>query len=119
MGTLMRKIQRQLAWVTSRPPRMGPSAGASSVGIMMYVLALARSAGGKARNSMVTPTGVSMPPPTPCSTLKAMSCSIDCASAHASDPATNAPKANMNTRLVPNRSPSQPDTGIHTARLSV
>jgi hypothetical protein len=48
-----------------------------------------------------------------------MSCSIDCASAHASDPATNAPKANMNTRLVPNRSPSQPDTGIHTARLSV
>ena len=43
------------------------------LGIMMIVDALARSAGGKARNSIARPTGVSIPPPTPCTTRKAIS----------------------------------------------
>ena len=68
---------------------------------------------------MLTPTGVSMPPPTPWNTRNAMSWLMVCAIEHSSDPATNAANANMNTRLVPNLSPSQPDTGIHTAKLSV
>ena len=57
-------------WVTIRPPSTGPSAGANMVGIIMSVDARARSAGGKARNSIAMPTGVSIPPPTPCSTRK-------------------------------------------------
>ena len=73
IGTLTRKIHRQLACVTSSPPRIGPSAGASIVGIMMNVLARARSAGGNARNSIATPTGVSIPPPTPWMTRNAIS----------------------------------------------
>ena len=81
--------------------------------------AFARSAGGKARNSMAMPTGVSMPPPTPCSTRKKMSCSMVVEKPHAADPAVNAASANRNVRLVPNRSPSHPLVGIHTARLRV
>ncbi len=38
---------------------------------------------------------------------------------HSSDPSVNAMKANMNVFFVPMRSPSHPDAGIHTARLSV
>ena len=30
----------------------------------------------------------------------------------------NTTRANRNVRFVPNRSPIQPDAGIHTARLS-
>ena len=46
----------------------GPSAGARTVGMMRIVEALARRSGGKARNSIAVPTGVSIPPPTPCRT---------------------------------------------------
>ena len=62
---------------------------------------------------------MSIPPPMPCTTRNAISCAIDCAVAHSSDPPMNAMNANMNVRFVPIRSPSQPDVGIHTARLSV
>jgi hypothetical protein len=42
----MKKIHRQLACETSRPPRSGPAAGAMIVGIDKIADALARSAGG-------------------------------------------------------------------------
>ncbi len=56
-----------------RPPSTGPRAGATSVGIITIVEARARSIGGKARNSMAIPIGVSIPPPTPWRTRKATS----------------------------------------------
>jgi hypothetical protein len=86
---------------------------------MMIVLALALSEGGNARNSIATPTGVSMPPPTPWMTRKVISCPIVCAVAHRAEPSVKATNANMNVFFVPMRSPSHPDAGIHTARLSV
>ena len=49
IGTLTRKIQCQLAWVTSRPPSTGPSAGAHSAGTITIIAARARSDGGNAR----------------------------------------------------------------------
>ena len=119
IGKLTRKIHRQLMLVTIKPPSTGPSAGAASVGIMISIAARARSAGGKARKSIARPTGVSIPPPMPWITRKAISWPIVCAAPHSSEPHVNAIRANKNTRLVPNRSPSQPDVGIHTARLSV
>ena len=103
----------------SRPPRTGPSAGATSVGIITIVDARARSIGGKARNSMATPIGVSMPPPTPWTMRNATSWPIVWANPHSTEPPTNRPSAVRNTRLVPKRSPIQPLAGIHTASDSV
>ena len=65
-GTLIKNIQRQPGPSTSQPPRMGPRVGATRVGMARMAEALARSWGGKARNSIAVPTGVIMPPPTPC-----------------------------------------------------
>ena len=48
-----------------------------------------------------------------------MSWPIVCDMPHSSEPPVNAANANRKVRFVPNRSPSQPDVGIHTARLSV
>jgi hypothetical protein len=79
--------------------------------------AFARSAGGKARKSMAVPTGVSMPPPTPCSTRNAISDSTLQARPQRIEASVNTERANMNVRLVPNRSPAQPLTGMKTARL--
>lgn len=119
MGTLTRKIQRQSKLVVMKPPSTGPKAGAIRVGTITTVEALARSAGGNARNNIAMPTGVSMPPPTPCSTRKAISWSIVCATPHNPDPTVKAANAKRNVRLVPNRSPNQPLVGIHTAKLRV
>jgi hypothetical protein len=65
----------------------------------------------------VNATGDSMPPPTPCATRKKISDSMFQANAQASDAPENIVSANMNTRLVPKRSPAQPLTGMNTARL--
>ena len=89
------------------------------VGIITIVDARARSIGGKARNSMATPIGVSMPPPTPCRTRKPTSWPMVWAMPHITEPPTNRASAVRNTRLVPKRSPSQPLAGIHTASDSV
>ncbi len=119
MGTLTRKIHLQSNFSVMKPPITGPSAGAIRVGTITTVDALALSAGGKERKSIAIPTGASMPPPTPCTTRKAMSWPMVWAMPHNSEPMVKAPRANMKTRLVPKRSPSQPLVGIHTARLSV
>ncbi len=65
------------------------------------------------------PTGWSMPPPTPWSTRARTSQAMDPAAAQQPDPKVNMAMANRITRLAPKRSPIQPDTGIHIARLSM
>ncbi len=67
---------------------------------------------------MAVPTGVSMPPPTPCSTRKAISDSRLQERPQPSEAAVKKNSAIMKMRLVPKRSPSQPETGMKTARLS-
>jgi hypothetical protein len=59
-----------------------------------------------------------MPPPTPCRMRAAMSDSTFQANPHSADAAVNVARARTNVRLVPKRSPIQPDAGIHIARLS-
>jgi len=49
IGTLMPKIQRQLAFCTSSPPSTGPMAGARAIGKLMIRLSRTRSFGGKLR----------------------------------------------------------------------
>ena len=82
------------------------------------VEAFARRSGAKARNSMAVPTGVIIPPPTPCSTRNATSSHRPVACPHSADATVKTAIANRNVRLVPKRSPIQPEAGIHTARLS-
>ena len=67
---------------------------------------------------MAVPTGVSMPPPTPCSTRNATRLSMFHAAPHRADASVNITSANTKIFFVPKRSPSQPDAGIHSARLS-
>lgn len=88
------------------------------MGIIRIEAALARSFGGKARKSIAVPTGVSMPPPTPWSTRKAMSDSRLQASPQASEALVKMTSAVMKIFFVPKRSPNQPEIGMTTARLS-
>ena len=97
---------------------IGPSAGARTVGMINTVDALARSTGGNARNNMAVPTGVNMPPPTPCNTRNATSSFRLCAWPHSADARVNIANANRNTFFVPIRSPIQPDAGIQIASES-
>ncbi len=116
MGRFTRKIQRQPTVSVRSPPSTGPDAGASTVGMVRMADARARCSGGKARNSSVIPTGVSMPPPIPCRIRNATSWPIERDSEHSTDAVMNMTRAKMKVRLVPKRSPTQPEIGIHTAR---
>ena len=64
------------------------------------------------------PTGITRPPPSPCSTRNAISAPADQARPHSSDPSANAATAPMKTRRVPNRSTAQPATGMTAAIAS-
>ncbi len=84
----------------------------------MIDAARTRSCGGKVRNNMAVPTGASMPPPTPWRTRKATSSPRLEASPHSADAAVKMTTAVISTRLPPKRSPSHPDAGMNTARLT-
>ena len=118
IGRLIRKIHRHPKLSVRYPPSTGPRAGAATVGIDRIADARARSSGGNARKSRVIPTGVSIPPPTPWANREAINMLIELASLHISEAPIKIDSANMNVCFVPKRSPTQPDTGIHTARLS-
>ena len=81
IGRLMKKIQRQEALSTSQPPRIGPRIGPSSIGTPMIAITRPTRCGPAARVRIVMPHGISMPPPRPCRTRKAISDSADQASA--------------------------------------
>ena len=89
-----------------------------TVGMMRTVEALARRSGAKARNSIAVPTGVIIPPPTPCRTRNAISSLRLWAWPHSAEATVKVPMAKRNVCLVPTLSPIQPEAGIHTARLS-
>ena len=118
MGTLTKKTHRHDRVVTNSPPSTGPRAGATAVGTVRMLEARTRSSGGKVRNSMAMPTGVSMPPPTPWMTRKKTSSERLPAMPHRADAPVNRAMASRSIRLDPNRSPSQPAAGMNTARLT-
>ena len=64
------------------------------------------------------PTGVSIPPPTPWRIRKATSSVMLAARPHSADATVNTTIAASRTRLPPKRSPSQPEAGMNTARLT-
>ena len=87
IGTLMRKIQCQLALWISQPPRIGPAIGPSSMGTPRIAMRRPIRFGPAALVMIVIPSGMSMPPPRPWSTRKLMSMPIEVAAAHSAEPA--------------------------------
>ena len=65
IGTLIRKIQCQLAASISQPPRIGPQIGPSSIGTPSTAITRPMRCGPAARVMIVMPSGMSMPPPRP------------------------------------------------------
>ena len=103
----------------SQPPRIGPPIGASSIGMLRIDIRRPSRPGPASRVKIMNPSGISMPPPMPCTTRNMMSCRIFDANAHSSEPSVNASTEPMKSRLVPNRSAAQPVTGITVANASV
>ncbi len=68
---------------------------------------------------IIMPSGISIPPPRPCSTRKPISMLMLEATEHSAEPAVNSASAVMYRRLVPNRSAAQPVTGMTVASASV
>ena len=92
-GTLIRKIQCQLACSISQPPRMGPRIGPSSIGMPRIAIRRPIRCGPAALVMIVMPSGINMPPPRPWITRKVISISIDEAAAHSAEPRVNKPIA--------------------------
>ena len=118
-GRLIRKIQCQLAVSISQPPRIGPKIGPSSIGIPSTAITRPIRSWPAARVMIVIPSGISMPPPRPCSTRNPTSELTSHAVLHSTDPRVNSSSASMNSRLVPNRSAAHPVSGITDASASV
>lgn len=68
-----------------------------------------------ARTSTRRPTGVIIAPPMPCRKREPTKASSEFAKAQKIDPTTKTPIAMRNTRLAPNRSAIQPETGMKIA----
>ena len=119
IGRLMKKIQRQETSSTSQPPRIGPRIGPSSIGTPMMLMTRPTRPGPAARVRIVMPRGISMPPPSPCRTRKAINDSADHAAPESSEPARKSVIESRYRRLVPKRSAAQPVAGITVASASV
>ncbi len=119
IGRLIQKIHSQPKRSISQPPSTGPKTGPSNMGIPSTANTRPSRAGPDSRVSMVKTSGISIPPPRPCITRKAMRAEMFGANAHSRDPALNASSEAMKGRLVPNRSATQPASGITAASASV
>src|SRR5882762_8651132 len=107
-GTLIQKIARQSSG-TSRPPSTGPSAMLRPNVAPQKPRARARSRGsGKVLLMIDRATGLSIEPPTACSTRKAMSHPSPGASPHSSEPRVKSTNPIWKTRRRPRRSAVEP-----------
>ena len=89
IGRLIRKIQCQVVAWMSQPPRIGPPIGPSSIGTPSTDITRPIRSGPAARVIMVRPSGISMPPPSPCKTRKMINGPMSQATLHSTEPATN------------------------------
>ena len=82
----MRKIQCQLAASISQPPRIGPPIGPSSIGTPSIAISRPIRCGPAALVMIIMPSGISIPPPRPCSTRKPISMLMLEAREHSAEP---------------------------------
>ena len=115
---MTKKIQRHDRWVTSTPPRIGPSTGASSIGTPTTLITRPMRWGPAAWARVIIPIGMIIPPARPCRTRKAMSDSALHAAPHSALVTTKALTIVIHTRRGPKRSAAQPVRGITLASAS-
>ena len=101
-GTLTRKIHRQPPLLISRPPRVGPSAGARNSTSAAEIGTLPLPSPPRP-SRMLSARGTSGAPAKPCTARAATSTSIPGARAHAAEAPTNATMLQVSTRMVPKR----------------
>ena len=117
MGTLIRKIQCQLANSTRTPPSGGPIAAAVLATTASSASPRPRCLGGNISAVVASASGARTPAPTAWSTLKPMSASMDGDSAHSSEPTVKIDMPMMKKRLRPNWSASRPIDTSSTANM--
>ena len=101
IGTLISKIQRQLAYSTMNPPTGGPITGPISAGIVTHAMAATNRAFGTDRSRISRPTGSIMAPPAPWMMRLATRNGSVSARPHSTDPRVNTAMAARNTWRVP------------------
>ena len=89
IGTLTKKIQRQLRCWRIRPPSTGPRIGPSSIGAPTTLITRPIRCGPAAWTRIVIPAGMIIPPPRPWRTRKKISDPADQARPDSTEPATN------------------------------
>src|SRR5204862_1210527 len=98
IGTLMRKIMRQLETSISQPPRRGPITVAIPLQAVHVPIAAPRSAPEKVAVSTAREAGVSSAPATPWTARKAMSEVESGAAAQSAEATPNAATPSVNIR---------------------
>ena len=114
IGTLMRKIQRQLQCVLIQPPIGGPRTGATRAGQVRIAITRTMSSFGVSRSTTSRPTGTIIAPPMPCSVRAAVKLHSPWVSAHRTEAPVKTAMASMNMRRAPKRSAAQLLTGMKT-----
>ncbi len=115
----MRKIHRQVKWVTMKPPSGGPNQRPTSAGMATSAMASTMRSFGTVRTRTRRPTGVIIEPPSPWSARAKTNSGSVCDRAQATEPTRNTRIAIWNTRRAPNLSATQPEIGMKIARLSI
>jgi len=119
-GTLTQKIQRQPTEPTSTPPSTGPRAMATPNTLTHTPIARARCAWSVNVAEMIeTATGLSIDPPTACSTRKPTSQPSDGATPHSAEPMEKTASPIWKTRRRPIRSAVDPANMSRVASGSV
>lgn len=109
IGTLIRKMLRQPACVTSKPPNTGPAASAAPPAAPHQPTARLRcSVSGNAWRSMLRELGTSSAAPMPCNALAATRSVNDVATPQAIDASVNTTNPAIKIRFAPKRSPKEP-----------
>ena len=118
IGTLTRKIPRQLQFVVITPPSTGPSAVDTPVIAPQTPNATPRSRPRKLFPSSASEVANMIAPPTPWPLRDTISISGSWAMPHSSDPRVKITSPMPNSRFRPYRSASTPEVSSSEARVS-
>ena len=118
IGTLMRKITRQLEMPMSQPPRSGPITNEIPLHAVQVPIAAPRSAPENVDVIIASDAGVSSAPATPWIPRKTMSDVESGATAHSTEATPKLATPSMNTRNSPKMSPSEPPTRMSEPSVS-
>jgi hypothetical protein len=118
IGTLMRKAKRQLAYSMSSAPIVGAAVVMVPVIVDHTPMAHERRSGGMVLMMMASTEGVSIAPPTACTTRAPMSTGTVGATAQIALPVVNSASDVRNTRLRPTRSAIRP-AGMSSAAATI